>query len=72
MTDCKAYQASDQMICPCGLQWDVNDPEPPQCKTKRIAQIKNHIKGIEMSGRITGREGEQHRNLINELKALER
>lgn len=29
---CRAYQASDQMICPCGLQWDVNDPEPPRCR----------------------------------------
>ena len=29
---CKAYQASDQMICGhCGLQWDVNDPDPPPC-----------------------------------------
>ena len=28
---CQAYQASDQMICPCGKQWDVNDPEPPEC-----------------------------------------
>lgn len=29
---CRAYQASDQMICPCGLQWDVNDPDPPRCR----------------------------------------
>ena len=28
---CRAYQASDQMICPCGRQWDVNDPDPPAC-----------------------------------------
>jgi len=28
---CRAYQASDQMICPCGKQWDVNDPDPPEC-----------------------------------------
>lgn len=29
---CKAYQAGDQMLCPsCSLQWDVNDPEPPNC-----------------------------------------
>jgi hypothetical protein len=31
-TGCRAYQASDQMICPCGLQWDVNDNDPPACK----------------------------------------
>jgi len=35
---CKARQYSDQMICgQCGLQWDVNDPEPPECLT--IAQV---------------------------------
>lgn len=28
---CKAYQVSDQMLCPCGLQWDVNDPDAPSC-----------------------------------------
>lgn len=30
---CRAYQASDQMICPCGRQWDVNDSNPPRCYT---------------------------------------
>lgn len=30
---CQARQYSDQMMCPrCGLQWDVNDPDPPECK----------------------------------------
>lgn len=29
---CQARQYSDQMICgACGLQWDVNDTEPPEC-----------------------------------------
>lgn len=28
---CEAYQCSDQMLCGCGLAWDVNDPEPPAC-----------------------------------------
>jgi hypothetical protein len=31
MNQCRAYQVSDQMMCPCGRQWDVNDPNPPQC-----------------------------------------
>lgn len=31
--NCHARQYSDQMICtPCGLAWDMNDPEPPECK----------------------------------------
>lgn len=30
---CAARQYSDQMVCnKCGLAWDMNDPEPPQCK----------------------------------------
>lgn len=28
---CRAYQASDQMLCRCGKQWDVNDSDPPVC-----------------------------------------
>jgi hypothetical protein len=29
---CKAVRYSDQMCCgKCGLQWDVNDPDPPFC-----------------------------------------
>ena len=31
--NCLARQHSDQMLCTkCGLVWDVNDPEPPECK----------------------------------------
>lgn len=30
-TTCKARQYNDQMLCRCGLAWDVNDPEPPAC-----------------------------------------
>jgi hypothetical protein len=28
---CQAKQYSDQMQCACGLAWDMNDPEPPEC-----------------------------------------
>lgn len=32
MKGCKAIQYSDQMQCgACGLVWDVNDPDPPEC-----------------------------------------
>ena len=31
--ECQARQYGDQMICaPCGLTWDTNDPEPPECR----------------------------------------
>lgn len=30
--NCEAIQYSDSMNCArCGLQWDVNDPQPPKC-----------------------------------------
>lgn len=30
--ECLARQYGDQMICTaCGLNWDTNDPEPPEC-----------------------------------------
>lgn len=36
---CQATQHSDQMLCSCGLAWDVNDPEPPTCPaTKQEAR----------------------------------
>ena len=29
---CQARQYGDQLMCAaCGLNWDVNDPEPPAC-----------------------------------------
>ncbi len=32
---CKARQYSDQMqCCRCGYIWDMNDDDPPTCKTK--------------------------------------
>ena len=34
MKKCTARQYSDQMNCHrCGLVWDMNDPDPPRCKT---------------------------------------
>ena len=32
---CNARQFNDQMQCACGLAWDVNDPEPPECGKKK-------------------------------------
>lgn len=31
---CTARQFSDQKVCNrCGYCWDMNDPDPPKCKT---------------------------------------
>lgn len=38
---CQARQYGDQMICgACGLQWDTNDPEPPQCGPVKIKTLR--------------------------------
>ncbi len=38
MGACAARQYSDQMMCgECGLAWDVNDPDPPECNRGKKA-----------------------------------
>jgi dihydrofolate reductase (trimethoprim resistance protein) len=58
---CDARQYSDQMICgTCGLQWDVNDLEPPECKPDKkvsIYKIGDKVKkrsDSEWSGKVCG------------------
>ena len=45
--NCHAWQESDQMRCvPCGLVWDMNDPEPPECR-KNIKRAVAKVAKIE-------------------------
>jgi len=45
--DCQARQYGDQMMCaPCGLTWDTNDPEPPECR-KNIKRAVARVAKIE-------------------------
>lgn len=47
---CQARRYADQMICPaCGLNWDTNDPEPPQCHKidRRSKVVKAVVKFYE-------------------------
>jgi len=30
-TSCRAQARGGSMYCPCGMTWDINDPEPPVC-----------------------------------------
>lgn len=32
---CAAQQVGDQMLCACGLAWDVTDAERPHCRRQR-------------------------------------
>jgi len=42
---CYATQHSDQMICyKCGLVWDMNDPEPPECRRKELTGTRTPSK----------------------------
>lgn len=44
---CEAYQASDQKVCTrCGTCWDMNDDDPPPCKTAQELYAEQHLKGI--------------------------
>lgn len=62
---CRARQQSDQMHCSnCGLTWDMNDPEPPECPETRIKRARDQAIGrieeslgvpIETQGTETGR-----------------
>lgn len=55
MKKCQAIQVSDQMSCnACGLVWDVNDPEPPECKNTKV-NIK--IIAAMNEDRVIGRDG---------------
>lgn len=43
---CEARQYSDQMLCDrCGLQWDVNDPDPPECGPLTVTVKKSAAVG---------------------------
>lgn len=45
--NCQARQYSDQMLCAaCGLAWDMNDPEPPECH-KNIKRAIARVAKIE-------------------------
>lgn len=40
---CEARQVSDQYICNrCGLVWDMNDPEPPECGSVEVVNVGTH------------------------------
>lgn len=42
---CKAHlDRSGQMVCvPCGLQWDADDPDPPECATEANVEIHKNV-----------------------------
>lgn len=61
---CLARQYGDQMIChACGLNWDTNDPEPPECKKvdKRTKKAKEAAAGLDAAiSHAKARQGLPH------------
>lgn len=52
---CEAVQVSDQMRCGrCGLSYDVNDPDPPDCK-KPVEFIVRTPRGVFTDARLAYR-----------------
>ena len=51
---CQARQYSDQMMCaPCGLTWDTNDPEPPDCrKVDRRSKVVKAVAEFDAAPRV--------------------
>lgn len=52
---CEARRQGDQMQCRCGLAWDLNDPDPPQCQK---AAVGNEALG-QARKIIAGNQGQQ-------------
>lgn len=49
---CQARQYGDQTICAlCGLNWDTNDPEPPECRKvdRRTKKAKSAAEWLQAS-----------------------
>lgn len=50
---CESRQVNDQVICgPCGLQWDVNDTDPPVCQHKKglrtkVVNLVRRLEGVD-------------------------
>jgi hypothetical protein len=50
MSKCDAHQFSDMMVCPCGLRWDVNDPEPPPCPHRYPSDYREAVAAARAAG----------------------
>ena len=50
---CEAIQEGDQLTChKCGLYWQINDHNPPRCRTKQEIQQERNRRGIAEMKRI--------------------
>ena len=50
---CRAKQCSDSMVCePCGMSWDMNDPDPPKCRQSIACAVCEGEAGAVTVGRF--------------------
>ena len=60
MSKCDAKQFSDQMSCACGNVWDMNDPDPPECRkipdmTTNRPEVKRYTPAHSVDSAMRGR-----------------
>ena len=70
--NCHARQESDQMRCvPCGLVWDMNDPEPPECRKNIKRAIARVAKIEEEAATLKSKEPRRFPVMLPEEVAVE-
>ena len=70
--NCHARQESDQMRCvPCGLVWDMNDPEPPECRKNIKRAIARVAKIEEEAAPLKSKEPRRFPVMLPEEVAVE-
>lgn len=73
-TGCEAVQYSDQMQCArCGLSYDVNDPDPPDCQ-RPVPRTVHKTASVGPTTRIVDQSTEglakAHQKCVEELEKL--
>jgi len=65
---CKAYERGDQWFCDrCGVTWDHNDNDPPECRPPVKVAVVMHSRRRGMS---IIRDKEKARDAIDNLKEI--
>jgi len=55
---CEAMQEGDQLKCRrCGLYWQMNDHNPPECRTNQEIQYERNRRGVAELQRIVNNAG---------------
>lgn len=66
---CKARRVNDQMMCECGLAWDVADTEPPECPRTVVVKCDGystdeHRPTYRLGDRVRKTKGSQWQGVV--------